>query len=452
MRCPMCGGVFITRYEDISWDLANRSDMWRYSKLLPLPRTNFVSLGEGSTPLIRANNLARFLGLREILIKDETRNPTGSFVDRGVSVVVSNIKRGQEVVCPTRGDTGASLAVYAAKASIRAKIYVPQDVDMGKLYIMLLAGAEVRVVPNFLSALYLAEVESREAKIFMETSPLYIEGIKTITYEIVEQLELSTPDAILVPVGSGALIFALWKGFKELRDLGIVDETPKLIGVQVRGADHVVRLFLRSPLAGPSKGTMARDIELFIPELAEIAIQAIRNSSGTMISVDEKKIPEYTKILAQTEGIIAEPSAILPIIAIKELLEKSELSPDMRIVAVVTGSGLRTPNILRGILPIESLLRRVIGEPHTSRLMRIGETKIQILKILGQKPQHGYGIRKELLKQYNKRLSMPTIYQHLKELESMGLVNRIEKKGKKRKVIYILTKKGIELINQAHIS
>jgi len=446
LRCPICGGLLITKYESFSWELLDRGDIWRYSRLLPKKKENIVTLGEGGTPIIRANNLARRLGLKELFIKDETRNPTGSFVDRGISVVVSNVES-KRIICPTRGDTGASLAVYSAKAGLEVRVYAPRDVDLGKLYIMLLAGADVRIVSDFLSAIYLAELESIKASIFMEISPFYIEGIKTIAYEIMEQLGGEQPDVIIAPVGSGALISALWKGFEELKYLGLINQTPKFVGVQVEGVDPVVMLFRRMEFQRRSMRTLARDTELFIPELAEAAISAIRNSGGTMISVNESRIPEYIRLLAQTEGIVAEPSAILPVIAIQNLLDNF-LESDMRVVAIITGSGLRTPDILRNLLPIERLLERTIGETGKIHPLRIGETKIRILKILREKPQHGYGLQKELTRRYNKKLSMPTIYQHLKELEKMGLISRIERKEAKRKILYVITKEGLKLMKK----
>jgi len=390
------------------------------------------------TPIVEANNLAKVLGVKKLYIKDETRNPTGSFVDRGISVVVNNIEEDtKEIVCSTRGDTGASLAVYSARIKLKARIYVPRDVDLGKLYIMLLSGADVRIVPDFLTATYLAETESMQTKVVMETLPSYIEGLKTISFEIFEQLNMNIPDIIIVPVGSGALISAIWKGFEELRKLNLLDNTPRLVGVQVEGADPITMLFNRMKLEKMSAKTLARDTELFIPGLAETALEAVRRSGGVMISVSNTEIPRYIELLARTEGIIAEPSAVLSIIAISRILN-SFIDADSEVLAVITGSGLRTPDVLRNLLPIEDMLRKVSEDIPRLATSRLGETKIQILTILKHKPLHGYGIKKELANRYNKNLSTATIYQHLRELENMGLVSRTRKVGKRGKVLYMV--------------
>lgn len=399
------------------------------------------------TPIVEAKNLAGILGIRRLYIKDETRNPTGSFVDRGISVAMSNIKENtREVVCPTRGDTGASLAVYSVRTNVKAKIYVPRDVDVGKLYMMLLAGADVRIVSDFLTAIYLAEAESIHAKVIMETLPSYIEGIKTISFEVFEQLSVDMPDVIIVPVGSGALISALWKGFKELERLNLIEDLPRLVGVQVKGADPITMLFKEVELKKAPVKTLARDLELFIPELAETALRAIRESRGTMISVSNTEIPKYIELLARTEGIIAEPSAVLPIIAIAHLLDDF-IDTDSRILAVATGSGLRTPEVLRDLLPIEHMLSKSSNEIPKMTLTRLGETKIQIINILKDKPMHGYGIKRELAFRYGKNLSMATIYQHLKELENMGFISRIKETDKKRRVLYVVS--DIKLLSAA---
>ncbi|MCR8432621.1 MAG: threonine synthase [Candidatus Korarchaeota archaeon] len=438
LRCPICGGLLTANYDNLSWKPLNLNSIWRYSCLLPRNRTTIVTLGEGMTPIVEANNLAKVLGVKKLYIKDETRNPTGSFVDRGISVVVNNIEEDtKEIVCSTRGDTGASLAVYSARIKLKARIYVPRDVDLGKLYIMLLSGADVRIVPDFLTATYLAETESMQTKVVMETLPSYIEGLKTISFEIFEQLNMNIPDIIIVPVGSGALISAIWKGFEELRKLNLLDNTPRLVGVQVEGADPITMLFNRMKLEKMSAKTLARDTELFIPGLAETALEAVRRSGGVMISVSNTEIPRYIELLARTEGIIAEPSAVLSIIAISRILN-SFIDADSEVLAVITGSGLRTPDVLRNLLPIEDMLRKVSEDIPRLATSRLGETKIQILTILKHKPLHGYGIKKELANRYNKNLSTATIYQHLRELENMGLVSRTRKVGKRGKVLYMV--------------
>ena len=442
--CPVCGAMLRVEYSS-ELTIAERNDMWRYMSRLPISDEKPISLGEGWTPLIDAERLARRIGVRRILLKDETRNPTGSFVDRGVSVEITKIVgRNASIVCPTLGDTGASIAAYSARAGVKSIIYAPRDTNVGKLYQMLLCGAEVRIVSSYEVAVEEALRHRRESRIFSETSPYYLEGLKTIAFEIAEQMGWTIPDAVIVPMGTGALISMIYKGFRELFELGIIREIPRLVGVQASAADIIVRMFEGEKPRSLS-GTLAVDLCVDRPSMGEIAVRSIRKSGGIAISVDDSDILEAIKLLASTEGIISSPSGAVAVAAIGRLLEEY-LSSDETLVAIVTGSGMKTIDALSSLIPLGEISGRLVGTAHY-RARKFGPTKLLILKILSRGPIHGYGIRKKLKELYGLSLSLPTVYQHLRELEESGAVSRIERRhGRRKSYYYVLTDEGRRLV------
>jgi len=449
--CPLCGSQLFVRYTEVKLDIRDTPSMWRYIDLLPIDTdSSIVSLGEGYTPLMRAERISKILGTQELYLKDETRNPTGSFIDRGVSVEISRIQRRyKRIVCATLGDTGASLSAYAAKAGIKPIIYAPEKINIGKLYQMLLCGAEVLITKNYEEALMLAKTHKTNEKVFSEYSPYYLEGIKTIAYEVMEQLNWKTPDFVVVPMGTGGLITMIWKGVRELLELGLIEDTPGLIGVQIEGADPIVRAFRGEETDFLRGKTIAIDLMVRRPMLQRFAISAIRESNGIAISVEDDVIPRYIKMLAEGEGIIAEPSAIVPLIALKKLLDLGDILPSESVIIIITGSGLKTIDSLQEIVPIEDISLRLMGIPEKTTIRKIGETKLMILNLLSEGMMHGYEIRKKLREKYGISLALSTIYQHLHELMNYGLISRVGRKTKnKTKYCYFLTRSGRKLIEK----
>jgi len=448
--CPICGGILNVIYTTNVLRPKNINSIWRYQDRLPIVNENIVSLGEGLTPLLKAENLGRLLRVNNLYIKDETRNPTGSFIDRGISVEITKIrKKTKNIICASLGDTGASISAYASKAGISVTVFVPRNVNIGKLYQMLLCNAEVRIARSYDEALSI--VHSRHLKdiIFSEASPYYLEGIKTIAFEIAEQLEWNVPDFVVVPMGTGGLITMMWKGFKELKKCGLIDDLPRLIGVQVKGADPITKIYSgwKKDYIKYFKDTLATDLQISKPILGELAVSSIRESNGKAISVENKKIPQFIKTLAGTEGIISEPAGIIPIIAVKELRDQGDILQNEIVVVVVTGSGLKTLDVLQKLIPIEQIGKKIASLSSGAVMRPLGETKIRILKLLEGEPMHGYGIRKKLREKFNMLLSMSTIYQHLYELMDLGLVSRLHgETGKKRKIYYVLTDRGKEIV------
>ncbi len=449
--CPMCGGLCLIEYEKIEIPTNKKRSIWRYIDGLPIRNEPIISLEEGFTPLISARKINKKLGLKNLYIKDETRNPMGAFIDRGMSVEITKFKeKYKHFVCPTLGDTGASISAYCARAGIKSTIYVPEKTNIGKLYQMLLCGAHVNIVRSFEAALYFAETHRKEARVFSEASPYYMEGIKTIAYEIAEQLKWISPDYIIVPMGTGALITAIYKGFRELLDAEKIDTIPRLVGVQIEGADAISRAFKNEEEDNKLVSTtFAIDLHIERPIWRDPALLAIKKTHGLAISIENSLIPEFIKLLAETEGIIAEPAAIVSIIALSYLIRDGSILPSEKVVSVITGSGLKTIDILMSMIPLEKFSKKIIGSTPKAEIKRLGETKIRILQILSKEPMHGYKIKKMLKNIFGIDISFPTIYQHLQDLLEYGLVSRITKQKKKRtQYYYILTKKGRILIKK----
>ena len=450
-NCPICSGQIFVSYSELSLNIRYCESIWRYIDLLPVDKgDNIITMGEGYTPLVQSQRLAQKLGLRRLYMKDETQNPTGSFVDRGISVDISKFsKRYRHFICATLGDTGASLSAYAARAGVKSTIYVPEQIDTGKLYQMLLCGSDVKIVRDYEHALMHAE-SHKDVRIFRENSPYYLEGIKTIAFEILEQLGWEPPDFILAPMGTGGLVTAIWKGILELETIGIIEDTPSIIGVQVKGIDTIVREFYGYNKNGPLEpsGILARDLNVANPILSKHAIKAIKESGGTAVSIQNDKIPRYIRLLSTLEGIIADPAGVIPIVALEELVASYTVLPSESIVAIITGSGLKAPEILYNIVPMTDLLERIVGVSDIARVRRIGDTKFLIMRILSEKPMHGYELRKQLQKKYGLSLTTATIYQHLHELTTYGLISKLTKKVKGRvRHYYFVTEAGSRLLN-----
>ena len=224
--------------------------VWRYRELLPIRSRQVVSLGEGGTKLRRCDRLISWAGAKNLFVKYEGENPTGSFKDRGMTVCVTKALElgAKKVICASTGNTSASLAAYAAKAGIECIVLVPAGkIALGKLAQAIAYGAKVvQVEGNFDEALKLAIELSKKgelAYLLNSVNPFRLEGQKTLAYEVFEQLGMRAPDAVVVPVGNAGNISAIWKGFSELARIGLTDETPRMYGVQASGAAPIAHAF-----------------------------------------------------------------------------------------------------------------------------------------------------------------------------------------------------------------
>jgi len=397
-------------------------NFWRYKQLLP-PVKHTISLGEGGTPLLKAERLAKSVDLKEFYLKDETRNPTHSYRDRAAALLTSDAidANYKAVVCATNGNMGASLAAYSAKAGLICHIIVPKIVDLGKLAQMLAYDAVIRefgdiVDESIRKANFLAK-ESGWYQATAELNPLAIEAQKTIAYEIYEQQ--GVPEWVLVPMGSGGTIYSLWKGFKELEKLGLTKTLPKLVGVQPEGCAPIVGE-LEGKITwknGYSPSTRALAVLVGEPLQAELAAKAIKESEGLAITVSDTEILTAELEIAKLEGVFAEPASSATVAALKKLADQNKVAEDNIVTCLITGSGLKATDVLQALTKKQK----------TAGLGLEISTKEKILRALNEKASYGY----DLWKQLGKIMTRAAIYQHLNELEEKGLIVGYEEDKKK---------------------
>lgn len=348
MRCPKCDGLLEARLEsvpDVSWELfrSRRMGVWRYRELLPRVRSK-VTMGEGGTPLVDLEG--------RLLVKFEGLNPTGSFKDRGMSVAISLAREigVRSVVCASTGNTAASMSAYAARAGLKSFVVLPKGkVAKGKLAQAALHGAVVLEIEgsfdDALRAVMGASGRSLGLYPLNSFNPWRLEGQKTLAYEIAD--EIGIPDWVVLPVGNAGNISAIWKGFKELRDIGLVDELPRLIGVQAEGASPIVRAYREGrdePLFTDNPETIATAIRIGRPVNWPKAMRALRESDGLAVEVSDQEILEAQRRLGRM-GIGVEPASASPYAAYLKLLGE-EIDPGDTVVLVATGHALKDPDIL----------------------------------------------------------------------------------------------------------
>ncbi|MEE9586339.1 MAG: threonine synthase [Nitrososphaerales archaeon] len=459
--CEKCKGVILMHYdyrqiaEEVSKEsLARRiPSVWKYSELLPIQeKSSIVSLGEGGTHVHECRRLMEQLRVKRILVKDETTNPTASFVDRGSTVVVSKaIESGSSsVCCGATGNLGASLSAYAAKAGLESMIFLPKMLDLGKLYQMIVCGAKVELTSDYVAATVRAERFSRHSFLVTPYNPYFMEGEKTTGYEIVEQMGWRLPDRIIVPMGNGGHISMIWKALTEFSELGFIDKVnTRLTGIQAAGAAPIVDAYARGDDVVVDAGkveTLALDIGIESPSAGDLALNAIRSSGGTCATVTDREILEAARLLAKSEGIFAEPAAASTIAGLKKMMEAGSIDRDEEVLCVITGAGLKDPvtarRFVKKVRAVETVIRRVEDRRLTTRL---GPTKLRILEIVSAQEAYGYQIKKELEEQFQISVKVPVVYQHLKELETLNLVRRSsvrEVGGKPERHYYTLTEKG----------
>ena len=320
-----------------------RGVLARWAEVLPLtPQTPRITLGEGDTPLVRSVAIERELGLDELWFKLESSNPTGSFKDRGMVVAVAKaMERGAKaVLCASTGNTSASAAAYAARCGLRASILVPRGrVAVGKLAQAVAFGARiVEIEGSFDDALRLARsvAETHPIALVNSVNPDRIEGQKTAAYEICEALG-DAPDALAIPVGNAGNITAYWKGFVECAERDYATLHPRMLGFQAAGAAPIVR---GEAVADPQ--TVATAIRIGNPASWKPAERARDESEGLIDAVSDDEILDAYRLLAGREGLFVEPASAASVAGLRKLDREGALRGG-RVVAVLTGSGLKDP-------------------------------------------------------------------------------------------------------------
>jgi threonine synthase len=324
--------------------------MWRYAPLLPiLEAGRIVTLGEGGTPLLTAGRVSRTLGLNHLYLKLESINPTGAFKDRESSMAVTvaaglGVKR---LACASTGTLAASLAAYAARAGLECVVFVPDVTPGEKTVQMAITGAKVvRVRGIYERAQALQEEASRIRGWYScstAVNPYRAEGDKTIAFEICEQLDFAVPDWVIVPVGGGGNLVGQWKGYKELQELGLVKETPRMIGVGVEAGCPLALAFesgSQHVRPGSVGETVAGALLSAFTDYGDLALSAIRESGGRALAVGDSDLLWAQRLLAEQEGIFAEPAAAAPIAALAQLLDDHIIDQREHVVCIVTGEGL----------------------------------------------------------------------------------------------------------------
>jgi threonine synthase len=318
----------------------------KYRERLPVTEaTPIISLGEGATPLIRCRNLEHAIGAKlEIYVKYEGMNPTGSFKDRGMTMAISKaLEEGaRAVICASTGNTSASAAAYSARAGLRCIVLIPEGaIAMGKLAQAMVEGAVVvQIQGNFDQALTIVREISASEPITLVNSlnPFRIEGQKTGSFEIVEQLG-SAPEYHFIPVGNAGNITAYWKGYTELRESGDLEALPRMMGFQAAGAAPIVA---GHPIAHPE--TIATAIRIGNPASWKQAEAARDDSGGVIDTVTDDEIVDAYKLLAASEGIFCEPASAASVAGLKKMVARGDLTAGARAVCILTGHGLKDPD------------------------------------------------------------------------------------------------------------
>lgn len=334
-----------------------RKDIWRYIELLPIiDPENIVSLGAGYTELITSTRLSRKLGLRKLYLKEDFTNPTHSFKDRAASVAVSKALefRLNAVGCASTGNLAAATSAHAARAGLPCYIFVPKGVEKEKLSHALSYGARLVVVDgtydeaNWLAARF-AE-EHNVGIVNVNIRPYYVEGSKTLAYEICEQLGWRTPDHIIIPMASGALLNAVDKGLRELKTIGLIDGEVRISGVQPEGCSPIVSAYReKREFIKPVReiNTIAFSLAIGNPGDGVYALRTIKRTEGVAIAVSDRDILEAIRDLAQMEGLFVEPGAAVTVAGLKKMIEEGLVDRDEEVVCLLTGSGLKTPTIIQ---------------------------------------------------------------------------------------------------------
>lgn len=358
--CPACGpteGILDVQYDyDAVRRLMNRRSLanrcashWRYRELLPITdRMTLPGLQVGWTPLCAVPSLAKHLGIRRLHLKDDGRNPSGSLKDRASSIaaVLARSKKMPIAACASTGNAASSLAGMTAALGLRSVIFVPERAPEPKIAQLLIFGATVfRVSGGYDDAFRLSQLACERWNFYNRNcaiNPYLIEGKKTAGLEIAEQLAWKVPDWVVMPVGDGCSVAALWKAFRELKLLRLIDDTPRILGVQAEGAAPVTEAFhTETPMRPIQPRTIADSIAVGVPRNWRKAVLAVRESGGTMINTTDEQILDAMRYCGRLTGIFAEPAAAAAVAGLKRALDDRIVGRRSSAVAVVTGNGLK---------------------------------------------------------------------------------------------------------------
>ena len=329
--------------------------MWRYHDFLPVSPGSAVDIGTGFTPLLKAENLGRRLGLNELYVKNDAMNPTNSFKDRPVTVTTSKALEFEfEVLaCPSTGNLMGSVAAHGARAGMKTMVFYPADLERGKIIQAAAYGPTlVAVDGNYDQVNRLCSEladNNRWAFVNINMRPFYAEGSKTLGHEVAEQLGWKAPDHCIVPGASGELHTKIWKGLEEMGQVGLIDPpTTRMHLAQAKGCSPIVQAFEQGldRVAPVRPNTIAKSLAIGNPAAGHYTLQVLAETGGIADAVPEESITEGVKLLAETEGIFTEPAGGVVISSLKRLAERGAIGPHDVTVAFITGNGLKTQELM----------------------------------------------------------------------------------------------------------
>ncbi|MCU0523335.1 MAG: threonine synthase [Elainella sp. Prado103] len=371
--CELCFGPLEVAYDyEVLRQTVTResiangpNSIWRYRQFLPVETDHPIDVGTGMTPLLQANRLARRLGLKRLYIKNDAVNmPTLSFKDRVVSVALTRARElgFTTVSCASTGNLANSTAAIAAHAGLDCCVFIPSDLEAGKVLGTLIYSPTVMAVHGNYDQVnrLCSEVANTHGWGFVNINlrPYYSEGSKTLGYEVVEQLGWELPDHIVAPLASGSLFTKIYKGFQEFVKVGLVDEKPvRFSGAQAEGCSPIAQAFRegRDFITPVKPDTIAKSIAIGNPADGVYAVEIAQKTNGNIESVTDQEIVDGIKLLAETEGIFTETAGGTTIATLKKLVEAGKINSDETTVVYITGNGLKTQEAVQGY----------VGEPLT---------------------------------------------------------------------------------------
>jgi threonine synthase len=358
--CPVCGieGILDVEYDYKAiarrltrGNLAARPEQnhWRYRELLPIREDAALpAVPVGWTPIIAARSLAKHIGVRTLHLKDDGRNPSGSLKDRASSVgVVKAREKGKKIIaCASTGNAASSCAGMAASMGLRSVIFVPQRAPEPKVTQLLIFGATVlRVRGGYEDAFRLCQQACQDMAWYNRNcaiNPYLVEGKKTAGLEVCEQLGWDVPDWVAVSVGDGCTIAGIWKGFREMHTLGLIERTPRMLGVQAEGAAPVTKAFRTGKDVAPMEPqSIADSIAVGVPRNWRKALLAIWESEGYMINVTDDEILDAMRYTGRLAGVFAEPAAAASVAGIRRAVARGVIDRRSTTLAMITGNGLK---------------------------------------------------------------------------------------------------------------
>ncbi|MDE1726121.1 MAG: threonine synthase [Thaumarchaeota archaeon] len=364
--CEECFGPLDVNYDFPAVNkntFANREHTyWRYHELLPIEsKSNIISIGAGLTPLIKADKLGEKLGLNNLYIKNDSVNPTFSFKDRPAGVAVSKAKEfGLSAVgCASTGNLASATAAHAAKGGFPCYIFAPSDIERAKITQALSYGANFISVDGTYDDANRIAAQIGDSKgigiVNINMRSYYVEGSKTLAFEVAEQLDWQVPDQLIVPVGSGAMLNAICKGFEELESLSLVNKVSHMhmIAAQPKGCAPVVDAFKKNktevtPVENPD--TIAKSLAIGDPGDGQYVLKRLKQYNGYAEESSNREILDAILLLARTEGIFTEPAGGVSVAVLKKMIEEGKIDKNDSVVCYVTGNGLKTTEVMMEVL------------------------------------------------------------------------------------------------------